>query len=93
MELNEVMVNEDVFVEATEEFANAGTGNSVKAFVAGGIAVIVGGVIYKKVIKPLVAKVKAKKAEKRKAKEDEDFEKIMASITKDSEEQDEFTEE
>ena len=63
---NQEIMNEEV-VEATEETMNsnkAGKVGVIAAIVAG--AVFAGGVAYKKVIKPMIVKAKAKKAEKQK---------------------------
>lgn len=57
---NEMIMNEEVIETATEELAAV---DSKKGLIAAGVAVaIIGGVIvYKKVIKPALAKRKAKK--------------------------------
>lgn len=60
----EEMTNE-VVEETTEEIATAGVGKGKTAIAAVGVAVLIGGSIflYKKVIKPAIAKAKAKKDE------------------------------
>ena len=65
METNEIMTtNESVIDEVTTEIANVDSGKAGK-IVAGAVAtVLVGGLIYKFVVKPLVAKHKAKKEAK-----------------------------
>lgn len=62
MENNEIMVNDEV-IEATEEIVETKTGNGLLIAAGVGAALIVGTIIYKKVIKPAIAKAKAKKAE------------------------------
>nr|DAQ19133.1 MAG TPA: Type II secretion system, protein M [Caudoviricetes sp.] len=62
MENNEIMVNEEV-IEATEEIANAGVSKGFKVAVGIGLTALGGVIAYKYVIKPLVAKIKAKKAQ------------------------------
>lgn len=60
METNEIMTNEEV-IETTEEIVKAGTGKWFKVAAGVGLAVLVGGLAYKYVAKPIVAKIKAKK--------------------------------
>lgn len=60
MENNEIMVNDEV-IEATEEIADVKSGNGLFVAAAVGAALIVGAIVYKKVIKPAIAKAKAKK--------------------------------
>lgn len=60
METNEIMTNEEV-IETTEEIVKTGTGKWLKVAAGVGLAVLVGGLAYKYVAKPLVAKIKAKK--------------------------------
>lgn len=62
MENNEIMVNEEV-IEVTEEIANAGVSKGFKVAVGIGLTALGGVIAYKYVIKPLVAKIKAKKAQ------------------------------
>lgn len=57
---NEIMVNNEV-VENTEEIATEQSGKGLLIAAGVGLAVIVGGIVYKKVIKPAIAKAKAKK--------------------------------
>ena len=61
----EEMTNE-VVEETTEEIADAGLGKGKIAAATIGAAVLIGGstILYKKVIKPAIAKAKAKKAKK-----------------------------
>ena len=68
---NEVMMNEEV-IENTEEVVEAESGKGLLALAVVGVA-IVGGIVYKKVIKPAIAKAKAKKA----AKAEEEFDEII----------------
>jgi len=57
---NEIMTNEEV-METTEEIAKVGLSKGFKIGVGIGLAVLIGGVTYKYVVKPLVAKIKANK--------------------------------
>jgi len=59
MDANEIMVNE------TEEIATAGSGKGFKVAAGVGLTVLGGFVAYKYVIKPVVAKIKAKKEQRR----------------------------
>ena len=61
MENNNLMVNENEVMEATEEIAEVSSGNGFKAAAVIGLAVIGGIAAYKFIVKPLVAKAKAKK--------------------------------
>lgn len=62
MENNEIMVNEEV-MEATEEIATAGASKGFKVAIGVGLAAVGGVIAYKYVVKPLIAKIKAKKAQ------------------------------
>ncbi len=73
METNEMVMNEEV-IGATEEVATSNAGKAVKKAALIGGMIIVGNVIRKKVIKPVIAKFKARK----KAKADAEFEEIVA---------------
>jgi hypothetical protein len=64
MNTNEIMVNEKV-IETTEGIATASSGNGIKKVVGTGLTLLVGFVAYKYVIKPVVAKIKAKKEQQR----------------------------
>ena len=55
---NEIMTNE--VMEATEEIAKVGLSKGFKIGVGIGLTVLIGGITYKYVIKPLVAKIKAR---------------------------------
>ena len=72
METNEIMVNEDV-IEVTEEIATASSGKGFKKAVGTGLTLLVGFVAYEYVIKPVVAKIKAKKEQQ---KIDKDFDDV-----------------
>ena len=67
METNEIMTNNEAVAEATEDIVTTVTSsdNGMKAIAKiGGTAIVVGGVLYlgyKYVVKPLSAKLKAKK--------------------------------
>lgn len=60
MENNEIIMNEEVIDKVGETAVN-NSGKLLK--VAGGIAIVVtvGGLAYKFIVKPIVAKIKAKK--------------------------------
>ena len=72
MNTNEIMVNEKV-IETTEGIATASSGNGIKKAVGTGLTLLVGFVAYKYVIKPVVAKIKAKKEQQRINAEVDDF--------------------
>lgn len=77
----EIMTNEE-FIEETEEVVKAVIGKKLKVFGIGIVTVVVGGVTYKYVIKPIVKNVKAKRAEKKAAKEyDETEEEVTRDFT------------
>lgn len=59
MDAKEIMANEDV-MEVTEGIARTGTGKGFKVTAGVGLAVLIGGVAYKFVVKPMVAKLKSK---------------------------------
>lgn len=62
MENKEIMANEEVMEVMTEEIATVDSGKNIAAVI--GVAALVGGAIalgYKFVVKPIIAKVKAKK--------------------------------
>ena len=67
METNEIMTNENMenTIETTEEIVKSSSGKGVKIVAGIGIAVLVGGLAYKFVVKPTVAKMKARKEEER----------------------------
>ena len=73
MDTNEIMVNEEV-IEATEEIATAGSGNGIKMAAGIGLAVLGGVVAYKYIVKPMVAKIKAKKEQQKIDAEFDDYE-------------------
>lgn len=73
MDTNEIMVNEEV-IEVTEEIATAGSGNGIKMVAGIGLAVLGGVAAYKYLIKPMVAKIKAKKEQQAMEEEFDDFE-------------------
>ena len=59
MENNEIMSTE--VMEVTEEIATTGPSKGVKIAAGIGLAAVISGLAYKFVVKPIVAKVKAKK--------------------------------
>lgn len=64
MNTNEIMVNEKV-IETTEGIATAGSGKVFKVVAGVGLTVLGGFVAYKYVIKPVMAKIKNKKEQRR----------------------------
>ena len=61
METKEMTTIEEV-MEPTMEIAKATSGQGLKIAAGIGLAVLAGGIAYKYVAKPFVAKIKAKKA-------------------------------
>lgn len=59
------IMNEEVMEVATEEIVTTKSGSVVKKFARVGLVVLAGMGIYKYVFKPLAAKRKAKKGEKK----------------------------
>lgn len=64
MSTNEIMVNEEV-IETTDGIATAGSGKVFKVVAGVGLTVLGGFVAYKYVIKPVIAKIKNKKEQRR----------------------------
>lgn len=62
MENENIMNNEEV-IEATAELANAGLSKGFKIGIGVGVAVLVGGITYKYAVKPMLEKVRAKRAQ------------------------------
>lgn len=60
METMEIMNNEEV-IETTEEIVNASSGKGFKVAAGVGLTVFGGVVAYKYVVKPIMAKIKARK--------------------------------
>lgn len=60
METMEIMNNEEV-IETTEEIVNASSGKGFKVAAGVGLIVFAGVAAYKYVVKPIVAKIKARK--------------------------------
>ena len=60
MDTKEIMVNDEI-LEATEEIATTGSSKGLKIAGIVGLSVLGGMVIYKYVIKPKMAKIRAKK--------------------------------
>lgn len=61
METKEIMTTNEEVMEVTEDIVNAGSGNAGKVIAGLAGAIVVGGLIYKFIAKPLIAKHKAKK--------------------------------
>ena len=57
---NEIITNEEV-MEVTEEIVTANSGRGLKVAAGVGIAVLVGGLAYKYIVKPMIAKSKESK--------------------------------
>lgn len=62
METNEIMKNEDVIETTVEEVNKTGIGKGLKIAAGAGLTIFAGVLAYKYVAKPLIAKLKAKKA-------------------------------
>lgn len=73
MDTNEIMVNGEV-IEVTEEIATASSRKGLKVAVGVGLVVLGGVAAYKYVIKPMVAKIKAKKEQQMMDAEFDEFE-------------------
>lgn len=73
MDTNEIMVNGEV-IEVTEEIATASFGKGFKVTAGIGLTALGGFVAYKYVIKPVIAKIKAKKKQQRMDAEFDEFE-------------------
>lgn len=78
--MEQIMNNEEI-MNVTEEVATTNSGKAVKAVVGIGVAALAGTVLYKRVLKPVVAKFKAKKeAKKAKAQEVITFDELDEAI-------------
>lgn len=80
METNEIMTtNEEVIDEVTEEIATADSGKTLNVIAGIGLAVLGGVLVYKYAIKPIVAKIKAKKEEQARSEsiECEDYDEVV----------------
>lgn len=62
MDKNEIMTSEEV-IEAAEEITSTGAGKALKVAAGIGLAVLVGGIAYRYIVKPVMARVKGKKAQ------------------------------
>lgn len=88
METNEIMVNEDV-IDLTEEFTtNENFGKSFKIGVGIGLAIIGGGITYKYVLKPVIARIKARKEEQDVKNDTDDYNVIDVDFRNSDEETD-----
>lgn len=72
MDTNEIKVNEEV-IDTTEEIATASSGKGFKVAAGVGLTVLGGFVAYKYVLKPVIAKIKAKKEQQMIDAEVDDF--------------------
>ena len=89
METNEIMNNEEVMEETTEEVVKASSEKEFKVVAGIGLAVLAlaGVVIYKYVGKPMIAKIKAQKEQQIiDAEWDDSEEPIVENEKEDSEE-------
>ncbi len=76
MEENKIMNNEEV-IEVTEEIVSKTASHKVLKMAAGvGLTVIVGGIAYKYIVKPAIAKHKAKKEASAEVDEAVDYEDV-----------------
>ena len=65
METTEIMAtNEEVIDVMTDEIVTEDSGNALSVIAGVGLAVLGGVMLYKFAVKPLIAKIKAKKEEK-----------------------------
>lgn len=64
MNENEILVNDEV-IEETEEIAKRNSGTGLKKAAGIGLTLLVGGIAYKFAIKPIAAKIKAKRASRK----------------------------
>ena len=73
MNTNEIMVNEEV-IETTEGITTASSGNGIKMAVGIIALAVIGGVgAYRYIVKPMVAKIKAKKEQQAMEEESDNF--------------------
>ena len=72
MDTNEIMVNEEI-IETTEGIATASSGKGFKVAARVSLTVLGGFVAYKYVLKPVIAKIKAKKEQQMIDEEVDDF--------------------
>ena len=72
MDTNEIMVNEEV-IELIDDISTEGYGKVFKVTAGVGLVVLGGFVAYKYAIKPIVAKIKAKRKQQ---KMDADFDEF-----------------
>lgn len=73
MEYNEILANEEI-MEATEEVATTGVNKGLKVMVSIGLIAFGSVIAYKRVIKPLMTVIKARKARSAKKVGSEDLE-------------------
>ena len=62
---DEIMVTNDEVNEIEEIETTTGVSNGVKIGVGVGLAVLLGGIAYKRIGKPIVAKIKAKRKQRK----------------------------
>lgn len=88
MENNEQIMN-NVVENSTEELGTKNSGKVGKAIFGAGVAALIGGTVYKYVIKPIIQKHKAKKAKEQEEKEFQEFVENFDPKDEDSELSDE----
>lgn len=71
MEANEVMNNEEVIDEATEEIAEVNSHNGLKTAAVVGLAMVAGGIACEFVVKPVVANFKQWRASRKAMRQQE----------------------
>lgn len=78
MDAKEIMANEEV-MEVTEDIVKTGTGKGFKVAAGVGAVMLIGGLAYKFVIKPAIAKFKTKN-------EQEDYVEVNPVYSEEAEE-------
>lgn len=76
MEDMNTMFNEEV-TETVETVAKKGIGNGVEIAAGVVVLVVIGGVVYRYVVKPTVEKIKAKRIARRQAEENDSETEIV----------------
>lgn len=74
---NEIIANEEVANVVTEDIAVDNAGNGLKVAVGIGLATVVGIIVYKKLIKPAIAKHKAKKEAAKQENDNVDIDELF----------------
>lgn len=74
METNEILSNDEIVEEATEQVTKAVSGKGVKTVVGFGIGVLAGMLIYRYIAKPIAATLRAKRNQMQMQEDFDDFE-------------------